>query len=208
MSWLKRHAAWIWPVSLAVAAALVLLLRIFPGWPAQPAPGAAGERGGVVSGDSTNLAATARQLRVLQEQVGRTRDQLAGFDAEAAARRRRVAALDDMLAGNSLTDCPSFLQEDTSVRALQTIIREASESAGGTGRQDQLITAATVARERLRSKLELLRDQLLREIADFDARSEALRARLIQESEDSERIQRLLQRELQVLPQTKSGPTR
>jgi len=200
MSWLKRHAAWIWPASLATGAALVLLLRLVPGWPAHPASGTAGEQSGVVSGASSNLAAAARQLRMLQEQVGRTRDQLAAFHAETSSRRQRIATLDEMLAGDSMTDCPPFLREDTAVRALQTIIREASGPASGAGGRDQLNTAATVARERLRSKLELLRDQLLREIADFDARSEVLRARLTQESEDVERIRRQIQRELQGQP--------
>ena len=83
-----------------------------------------------------------------------------------------------MLAGRTLTSCPPFLRDDTTVRALQQIIREASGPAQTDADGDtRLATAAAVARERLRARLLTLRDRLGREIADLQARATALRQR-------------------------------
>jgi FtsZ-binding cell division protein ZapB len=172
-------------------------MRFLPGWPARPAPGLAGPTSGVVTGESGDLAAAARRIRLLQEEVDRMRDELANLQTEASARRGQVAALDGMLVRDSLTEAPAFLREDTTVRALQQIMREAAEAPGDGAREhDRLSTAATVARERLRSKLESLRDQLTREAAELDAQAEALRLRVRLRSEELESLQHQVQREL------------
>jgi chromosome segregation ATPase len=187
--WLQRHAKWAWPIALVVGVLLVVGLRVWPGGSPRRASSDA---------QASDLASAARRIRFLQDQVNRTRQQLVSLQTEAAARRGRVAALDEMLATDSLAECPPFLRDDTTVRALQKIVREAADStAAGTPGHDRLDTAASVARERLRSKLDALRDQLGREAADLDAQAETLRQRLQILTGEVEQLQRDIRRELQ-----------
>ena len=203
MYWLQRHAKWVWPIALVAGVLLVVGLRVWPGWPCPPAPGDGGAGSGVVAGQASDLASAARRIRFLQEQVNRARQQLVSLQNEASSRRGRVAAINEMLATDTLTECPPFLRDDTTVRALQKIVREAAESGGaGASGRDRLNTAASVARERLRSKLDALRDQLTREAADLDTQAETLRQRLHLLCGEVEQIQRDIHRELQ----SRSGP--
>jgi hypothetical protein len=194
--WLQRHVKWVWPIALVVGVLLVVGVRLWPGWTPHSARSDNGT--GIAAAQASDLASAARRIRFLQEQVNRTRQQLVSLQTDAAARRGRVAAINEMLTTDSLTECPPFLRDDTTMRALQKIVREAAEStvAGDAGR-DRLNTAASVARERLRSKLDALRDQLAREAADLDIQAEALRQRLHQLGGEVEQIQREIQREIQ-----------
>jgi hypothetical protein len=203
MAWLERHSTWIWAVSIVAGIVVVLGVRVAS---EHPTPSTAGTRlwrvpdgpsRGVITGESSDLATAARRARVLQDQVGQMRQELASLQTEAITRRQRIAAINEMLAGDSYTDTPVFLREDTTVRALQKIIREAAGSPDPSAtQQDRLSTAATVARERLRAKLEALREQLAGEASDLDARAESLRQRVRLQSEEAERLQREMQKEL------------
>jgi hypothetical protein len=65
-----------------------------------------------------------------------------------------------------------------------------------------------VARERLRGKLELLRDQINQEVADLGAQADTLRQRLRVQSEEVEHLQLLMQRELDSLAPPASDSSR
>jgi len=208
VSSLKRHAPWLWLVALIVSAALVATLRMESG-PAGRSPGAgAAGTSGVVAAGPNDLAAIARRLQMLQGRAAQMREQLATLQTEGATRRQQVAALDAMLAADSFTECPPFLSEDTAVRAFQKIIREAaSATRHDESDHDRLNTAATVARERLRIKLEVRRDQLSREAADLNTRSEDLRQRLRIQSEEVERLDRQVREELQNRSASPAAPS-
>jgi len=196
--WLQRHAKWVWPIALVGGVLLVIAVRLWPGGSPCPARSDGGPRSVVAAGQASDLASAARRLRHLQEQVNQTRRQLVSLQTEAAARRGRIAAIDEMLATDSLAECPPFLRDDTTVRALQKIVREAADSPGeGAAGRDRLGIAASVARERLRSKLDALRDPLVREAADLDKQAEALRQRLQLLAGEVEQLQREIYRELQ-----------
>jgi len=198
LSWLQRHAKWAWPIALVAGVLLVVAVRLWPGGPPCPARSDGNPRSVVAAGQASDLASAARRLRFLQEQVNRTRQQLVSLQTEAAARRGRIAAIDEMLATDCLAECPPFLRDDTTVRALQKIVREAAESPrDGPAGRDRLDIAASVARERLRSRLDALRSQLAREAADFDKQAEALRQRLQLLGGEIEQLQREIHRELQ-----------
>jgi hypothetical protein len=198
LNWLQSHAKLAWPVALVVGVLLVVGARLWPGWTPCPARSDSIAGSGVVAGQASDLASAARRIRFLQEQINRTRQQLVSIQTDAAGRRGHVAALAEMLATDTLTECPPFLRDDTTVRALQKVVREAAESTtvGDAGR-DRLNTAASVARERLRSKLDALRQQLTREAAGLDTQAEALRQRLHLLCGEVEQLQRDIQRELQ-----------
>jgi predicted nucleic acid-binding Zn-ribbon protein len=179
-------------------ALLIVAVRLWPGWTPSPTTAEQNRNGGVVAGRASDLASAARRIRFLQDNVNKVRQELAALQAEAAARRSNVAAIDEMLAGNSLTDCPSFLRDDTTVRALQKIIREAADSpTTAAAGADRLSTAASVARERLRSRLDALREQLVQEASDLDAQADDRRQRLHLLSTEVEQLQREIHRELQ-----------
>jgi len=153
---------------------------------------------GVVAGDADDLASTARRIRVLKELVGRMREQFTAVQARTSTCRQQVAALDEMLASDRLTDCPAFLREQTTVRALQKIIREATGSEDPSARdQDRLNTAAVVARERLRTKLQVLRDQLTEEATRLETQAATLRQQLTVQTAELETLQREARRQLQ-----------
>jgi chromosome segregation ATPase len=181
---------------LVVGATIVVFARLLPKEPLPRSAVAAG--GGLVTGNSNDLAAAARQIRLLQGQVDQMREELAGLQTQIASWHQQIALLDEMLARDALTECPAFLREETTVRALQKIIREADSSPATTAAtQDRLSTAAGVARERLRSKLEALRDQLQTQVADLETQADALRLRTHLQSQEVEYRQRQVQRELQ-----------
>ena len=204
---LRRRAVWAWPAVLVAGLGLILVFRLVDGPSRSSASSPAGGSSGVVAGEPSDLAAAARRLRLLQAQVSQTRDQLAALQTQARGIRQQIITLDEMLAGDSLTDSPGFLRDDTSVRALQKIIREAASSPATSDKPDRLGTAAVVARERLRSKLESLREHLTHEAAALDAQSDALRQRLRLQSDEVEHLQRQVQKELKssTLPPPTSG---
>lgn len=195
MQWLQRHAKWAWPAALVVGVLVAAAVRFWPGPEKSPAEG--GPRAGIAAATPSDLASAARRLRFLQDQMNRLREELSAAQTEAALRRSRAAAIDEMLARGAMTEAPPFLHDDTTVRALQKIMREAAEAPAAPASQpDRLGTAASVARERLRSRLEALREQHRREAADMDGQAEALRRRLQLLSADIRQIHRQITREL------------
>jgi len=198
MSRLRRQMAWAWPVVLVAGLLLVAAIRVGSDWADVPAPTLATETEGIVAGRSDDLAAAARRIRLLQDRSGDTRRRLVALQSEVASKRQQMATLDAMLAADRLTDCPAFLRKQTTVRALQKIIREAADS-GVTEAADQnrLDTAAAVARERLRRKFEAIRSQLADEVGHLDAQAAALRKQLRLETADLERLRRRVERQLQ-----------
>ena len=207
MSSLKGHTPWLWLAALVISAVLVAILRVESG-PAGPPPRAdPADTSGVVAAGPNNLAAIAQRLQLIQGRAVQVREQLATLQTEGATRRQQIAALDAMLAADSFTECPPFLSEDTTVRALQQIIREAaSATSPDESDHDRLNTAATVARERLRGKLEVRRDQLSRETADLNTQSEDLRQRLRIQSEEIDRLDRQVREELQNRSSSPASP--
>lgn len=198
MSWLRQHITWIWPAVLVVGLALVVTIRLWSGWAERPMASLASETDGVVSGESDGLVAAARRIRALQSQSAATRQQLAALQKDSSAKRQHAATLDTMLASDRLTDCPDFLRQQTTVRALQNIIREAADTTPSESPdQSRLNTAAAVARERLRTKLEALRSQLAEEIGDLETQATTLRQRLQLQTAELERLQRQAKRQLQ-----------
>lgn len=207
MSWLRRHGVWAWPLLLAAGLAFVAAVRLWPGWASRPVSSLASEGGGVVAGDRADLAASARRLRTLQDETGRTREQLAAVQAEAVAIQEQVAILDEMLLTDRLTFCPDFLRDQTTVRALQKIMREAADTAPPQAAdQNNLSTAAAVARERLRAKLEALRDQLADRTTALDQQAADLRQRLLLETTELQQLQRKVDLELQSRAASRAAP--
>ena len=198
MSWLRRHARWAGSVALLAVLVLLIVVRLGSEWGDRtPAPANA-DSGGVVAGQPDSLTLTAQHIRLLQDEVMRTRERLAALQTDSSVRRDRIAALDEMLAADCLTPCPDFLREETTVRALQKIIREAADSAGPpTTVQTPLHTAATVARERLRTKFQVLRGQLVQEINALETQADSLRNSLHLQTDELERLQRQANRQLQ-----------
>jgi hypothetical protein len=208
VSSLKRHATWLWLAALVVSVALVATLRMESGPSGLPPKAATADTSGVVAAGPNDLAAIARRLQLLQGRSAQVREQLATLQTEGATRRQQIAALDAMLAADSFTECPSFLSEDTTVRAFQKIIREAASATGpDESDHDRLNTAATVARERLRGKLEVRRDQLSREAADLNTQSEDLRQRLRIQSEEIDLLDRQVREELQNRSSSPAAPS-
>ena len=198
MSWLSRHTAWAWPAVLLAGLLAVVAIRIWSGWASGPAPSMATQADGIVAGRSDDLAAAARRIRLLQDQSGETRRRLAALQSDVSAKRQQARTLDAMLASDRLTDCPAFLRQQTTVRALQKIIREAADSGiAEAADQNRLNTAAAVARERLRRKLEALRSQLTDDISRTEDPAAALRQRLHLQVAELQRLRRQVQRELQ-----------
>ena len=198
MSWLRRHMAWAWPAVLLAGLLATAAIRLWSDWASGPVPSLAAQTDGVVAGESDDLATAARRFRLLQDQSGETRGRLAALQSDVSAKRQQVRTLDAMLASNRLTDCPAFLQQQTTVRALQKIICEAADT-GVTEAADQsrLNTAAAVARERLRRKLEAIRSQLAEDIDHLEAQATATRHQLHFQTAESQRLRRRLQRQLE-----------
>jgi hypothetical protein len=189
MPWLKRHAAWAWSAVLLIGLTLMVLIRLGSAPPARTAAGPPGDSRGVVTGDSDTPPGAAERLQTLQEQAAAVREQLAAAQADLALRRERAATLAEMLATDSLAECPPFLREDTTVRALQKIIRDAAAAQGPlVSDLGSMNTAATVARERLRNKIEALRDEMGQELLGMETKIEGLRRQLRLATDEMENL--------------------
>lgn len=206
MSWLGRLLRWSLPLLAVVAVlALVFSIHYFSAGPdSVVAASSDGDRGRAAL-RSSDLAALARRLKALQDQTTALRQQLATAQAQAEVARDHAGALDSMLSGNMLTPTPGFLRDETTVRALQGIIREAAGSEGpAKGSQDRIDTAATIARERLKQKLETLRDNLQQEATCLETQAEDLQERIRNQSAEMETLQAGINRHLKAKSQ--SGP--
>ncbi|HUX00143.1 MAG: hypothetical protein WBD63_09630 [Phycisphaerae bacterium] len=202
MSRPNRRIAWVFAAGAAVVLAIGGL-RLLSAWRGAPAPAEAGDSGLVAStdartGDAAALANLARRVRTLRDNLNRTRSGLQQAERQSADLRERVAVLDDMLARDTLTDCPIFLHEETTVRALQSILREATESrVPAAGR---MATGEMIARQRLRQRLTLLRDEMDQQARDLDARADVLRADLRRQADELAGIEQGLMSRLPTLP--------
>ena len=206
MGWLRRHAVWAWPAVVIFGLALVLLARLLPTWTGRlPSVRLMTESSGLVAAQSADLASVARRVRSLRDDLARIHHKLAALRNETSLRQERVATLEKMLADDTLTQAPAFLCEDTTVRALQQIIREASNPA--VPDQDRLNTAAAVARQRLRQKLEGIRNQLVQEVADRSAEADILREQLHLRTVEIERLQQQINRQLHAPPTALPDPS-
>jgi len=205
MSRPKHPIAWACAATLLAGVAVIAGVRLFSAWHGGPAPAVAGDGRGIIAATDSpsdpgtlangqSLASAARRIRLLQEGLNDTRGRLAKAETEAALLRDRAATLDRMLAGDTLTDCPLFLHDETTVRALQGILREA---AAGTD------AAATIARQRLRQRLAVLRDKMAQEAGDRGAEADALHGRLRQQADDLETLQQSL---MSRLSEAQAGP--
>jgi hypothetical protein len=165
-------------------------VRLFSAWHGGPVPAVAGDGRGIIAAtdpsnlpDGQSLASAARRIRLLQEGLNDTRGRLAKAETEAVLLRDRAATLDRMLAEDSLTDCPLFLQGETTVRALQGILREAADGTD---------TAAVIARQRLRRRLTMLRDQMAQDADDREPEAKALHGQFRRQADDLEALQQSL----------------
>jgi hypothetical protein len=193
----ERQVAWFWPVLLLAALAAIAAFRMWSGWATRPMVASDDRADGRVAGEPTDLAAVGRRLRHLHARQAATARRLADVRTQMAVRRRQAHTLDRMLDGQGLTDCPPFLREDTTVRALQQIIREAGGPSQTDGDGDtRLATAAAVARERLRARLLALREQLDREVTDLEARADGLRHRQRLQERAIQQMRRQIERGL------------
>jgi len=198
--------AWACAAALLAGVAVIAAVRLFSTWHGGPAPAVAGDGRGIIAATDSpshprtlpndqSLASLARRLRLLQEDLNDTRGRLAKAETEAVLLRDRAATLDRMLAEDSLTDCPLFLHDETTVRALQGILREADDNRTDAG--------ALIARQRLRRRLAGLRDQMALEADDREAEADALHGRLRQKADDLETLQQSL---LSRLSEAQAGP--
>jgi hypothetical protein len=172
------RAMWAWPLALLAGLGLIVAVRVWSGWAGRPVVSMGAQDVGVMAGDSADLADAGRRLRLLSEEADALRGRLAAAEADIAEHRARAEALGDMLSADRLTLCPPFLQAETTVRALQKIIIEAASPAPASGGDERLSTAAVVARQRLRRKLEALRDEASQAMADAQTHADALRSAL------------------------------
>lgn len=197
MSWLARLVRWSLPL-LAVMAVLALVASIhyFQAVPAD-AVAADGDHGRAAL-RSSDLATLARRYKALEDQTTPLRLQLAAAQAQATVARDHASTLNSMLDGNSLTQTPLFLQDESTVRALQGIIREAAGPEGpGRAAEDNLGTAATIARERLRQKLETLRESLDQQATRLETQAGELVERIRNQSAEMEMLRSDINRRLQ-----------
>jgi hypothetical protein len=202
--WFQRHSAWAWLMALVVGIVVVAALRLSSDRSAGPLPVSAFESG---DGEPGDLAAVAQRMQLLQAQVGNLREQISTLQAGIDERRQRIATLDETLFDDTFNDVPEFLQEDNRLRALQKTIREAAQSSDtAVEGEPRLSTAATVARERLRGKLELTRDQLTQEAAHLEAQADTLKRRLRLQSDEVEHLQQLMCQKLHDPPAAPPDP--
>ena len=194
---LERHVAWIWPAILLAGVISIVAFRVWSGWATRPVVATADGTEGIIEGDGADLAAAARRVRQLQTKVDQAHRRLADLRTEAADKREQIRTLEAMLTTGRLTDSPHFLHSQTTVHALQKIIREAAGSTFvDADREARLNTAAVVARERLRAKLAALADELKQNLAEIDRQAATLRQHLRLQSTSLERLRRQIQERL------------
>lgn len=194
---LNRRIAWVWPVLLVAGLVFVVAFRTWSGWATRPMAASTDAAEGVIKGHADDAAAVARRIRQLEAAIEQTQQALADLAATATRKREQADTLRTMCESDQLTECPPFLHEDATVRALQKIIREADGATpAGDDRQARLATAAAVARERLRARLTALHDQLRNEIVDVEERAAVLGQRLRIESRDLPRLRQQMDRRL------------
>jgi len=145
---------------------------------------------------SNSLADLARHGRELQSRLLAMREQLATTQKQVDQLAERTGTLDAMLAGNSLTQCPVFLQDESTVRALQGIIREAIASETPGTAPNGLDTAATIARSRLRRRLEMIREDLLQQSTALQQQAETLRGHIREKTTEIEAVEKQIRRRL------------
>ena len=198
MSLSERPGVWFWTALLLAALASIVIVRVWSGWAGRPVTSAAADDHGRITADADSLTAMAHRMRGLQDESRRTRDQLTAAEADAEARRGEIEVIDRMLDSGRLTDCPAFLSEQTTVRALQKIIAEAnSQPAPGNAPAGNLNTAALVAQERLRRKLQSIREEADEELKTLSRQAQALRELLARQVHELDDLGRELQRRLQ-----------
>jgi len=204
----KQQIAWIWPALLLAGLAAIVVFRVWSGWATRPMVASTDRTEGRVEGEQADLAAAGRRLRLLQARAADSCRRLADLGAEVAAKRRQVRTLGEMLDAGRLTECPGFLRDKTTVRALQKILHEAARPAQAEGgRRSRLTTTAAIARERLRAKLSALRDQLAREVADLEARAATLRQQQRLQEADLQRLRRQINRRLDGCSPSPTAPS-
>lgn len=195
------HAARAWTgATIAVVAAVLTWRLVAPALgvgqdgPSVTAPHAATE--GTAAG-SAPLARLARQVRLGQEALRQRHEQLDRLSSRSAQVAARIATLDAMLADGRLTESPGFLEKESSVRALQGILREAAAETPRTDADRQrLHMTADIARERLGQKLGALRGEAAAEAARAAEEAEALRDDIRRRTCEIEDLQARLLREL------------
>jgi len=195
MPWRRPAATWAWSAALPVGIVLALAVRVLSGWGSEPAAGQP-PAAAPVAPPADDLATTAGRLCQLQAETSAARQQLLGLQAQATARRQEIAALDRMLADGSFTQSPEFLKDETTVRALQRIVREAAASAPGDDNADMNAAAAAVARDRLTRRLEVLRDQRLDQLQTIQSQAETVRVHLRERAGEMEALQQQVRQQL------------
>jgi len=194
----RRQVAWIWPALLLAGLAAIVICRVWSGWARRPMVASTDHTEGRVEGEAAALVAVGRRLRHLQVQLADTEHRLANLQTHIAAKRRQVRTLDDMLGVGRLTECPPFLRDKTTVRALQKIIREAEGPVQAeAGRRSRLSTAATVARERLRAKLSALRAEWAHAVAELKDQAATLRQQRRLQERGVQRLRRQIDERLE-----------
>ena len=206
---LARMATWAWVVLLVGGlAAIVLGIQYTSGRSFSAAAAPAGPSGALGNPRTSDLAELARRGREHQRQLLALREQLAGTQGQTDLLHERAATLEAMLAGDSLTQCPVFLQEETTVRALQGIIREAvaSDAPGNDAGVNRLDTAATIARSRLRRRLEMLREDRQQQALGLEDLACDLRGRIRQQAAELESFQSRINRHLRAAASAPPAP--
>ena len=149
--------------------------------------------------ESGDLAELARQVRRASSELTETRCLMAERQAQSKKLRQQIADLDSMLANGNFLRCPTFLWEDAAVRALQQVVREATENHSlSEASRSRLETAAMIARQRLRSKLGALRENMVQSANRLDEETEALRAEIQSESQRENSLHQRLTEQLKL----------
>jgi len=167
------RSGWMWIGLVVAGLAAAVLCRWRAGPPTEPAS-AGGSVGlvGAEAGRPPDLLARVGRLEAEAAQVESRRRTLCH---QARERRRWARVLDEMVESGRLSDAPDFLRGQTTILALQRIIRMASAGGPAGGRADpRFQTAAAVAQSRLRGKLTALAERFRAEAEDFERQAAAL----------------------------------
>ena len=149
--------------------------------------------------ESGDLAELARQVRTASTKLSETRCLMAERQARSTKLRQHIADLDSILTNEDFLRCPTFLWEDVAVRALQQVVREATENRSlSEANRSRLETAAMIARQRLRSKLGALRENMVQSANRLDEETEALQAAIQSESQRENSLHQRLTEQLKL----------